>query len=387
MSVSNSSVVSLFLTVLVALSSVGCGGSGGSSERDIRELNFISDSRTFYMGFTPWPYEATDNALETTYTRLVNHGDIIKHQLLGGIPWQEALDGSAYHANLEAEIQGRLDRTPSSTEVFLAIDSLDASRSSLALYRGEFDNMPLEGDWASRSWNSQEVIDAYIAYAVDMINRFQPKYFEYGTEISELLLNDVAAYNDYLIFAEAVYTSLKSSFPDLKVMVSIALKSPGSAEMHTIAASIGSVLEYSDVVGISVYPYAFFTHTDRGDPDNLPDNWLSQVESIAADKPLVISETGWIAEDLVIAELAYSESSNQTKQNDYMVKLMHAAQQMKVELVIWWAVTDFDTLWEDTLAQDPIAKIWKDIGLYDENQLARSALDTWDEWLARERTD
>lgn len=376
----------VFLPVLLTiLLLAGC--EGDSSSGDDNNVRFIGTTRSFYMGFTPWLYEATNSALETTYSRLVNHGDIIKHHLLGGIPWQEALDGSAYHSNLEAEIQGRLDRTPSNTEVFLAIDSLDSSRTALAPNRGESDNMPLPGAWATRSWSSDEVIDAYLAYATDMITRFQPKYFEYGTEISELLVNDPAAFSDYLVFAEAVYTSLKSSFPDLQVMVSIALKSPGSAEMQAIEANIAAVLSYSDIVGISVYPYVFFSHLDRGDPANLPDNWLSQVENFAAGKPLAISETGWIGEDLEISDFSYSESSNQSKQNAYLEELLETAEQLGMPFVIWWTATDFDTLWTDTLGEDPLAKIWKDIGLYDENQIPRTALATWDAWFAKDLSD
>lgn len=370
-----------WLVALLILSCFGCNSDDG----DDSNADSTETTRTFYMGFTPWFYEASINAINVTYSRLENHGDMIKHQLLGGIPWQEALDGTAYHANMEAEIQSRLDHTPSSSEVFLAIDSLDPARSSLAPYWGEQDNMPLTGDWASRTWSDPEVIEAYLNYAVDMINRFDPLYFEYGTEISELLVKDASAYADYLVFAEAVYTSLKSQFPDLKVMVSVSLHSPGSADMQTIEANIGSVLAYSDVVGLSVYPYVFFAHDGRGDPANLPENWLSQVELFSDNKPVIVSESGWIGEDLAIDEYAYSASSDEDKQQHYLQELLESANQMDMKVVIWWTATDFDTLWNDTLGQDPGAKIWKDIGLYDGNQNPRLALETWDEWLGKVR--
>lgn len=141
------------------------------------------------------------------------------------------------------------------------------------------------------------------------------------------------------------------------------------------------------MLGISVYPYAFFNHPDRGDPANLPADWLSQVDNFSAGKPLVISETGWIAEDLTISAFAYSETSSESRQDAYMNELLRTAQAMDMDAVIWWTITDFDTLWTDTLAQDPTAKIWKDIGLYDENQIPRRALDTWDEWYAKQRSE
>ena len=376
-------LVSIIVVALVLLAS--CGGDSPPSDRNVDPDPDTHTTRSFYMGFTPWLYEASIAAQNATYSRLEAHGDIIKHHLLGGIPWQEALDGQPYHANVEAELQARISRTPDNSEVFLAIDSLNSARTALAPYRGAMDNMPLTGDWATRTWSSQEVIDAYIAYAEDMINRFEPRYFEYGTEASELLLNDAAAFTDYLIFAEAVYGSLKSTYPNLTLIISIALKSPGSDEMQTIQTNIGSLLAFSDVVGISVYPYAFFNHADKGDPANLPLYWLDQINDFSGDKPLAISETGWIAEDLDIAAFTFSESSSAAKQNAYLDELLIAANDKQMEFVIWWSVTDFDTLWNVELAQDPVAKIWKDIGLYDENQLPRSALQTWDSWYDKTR--
>ena len=339
------------------------------------------------MGFTPWMYEATLDAMDVTYTRLIQHGDIIKHHIMGGIPWQEALDQTAYPQNIEDDLNGKINRTPNSTVVFLAIDSLNTERNFLTPnWNAQGDNQPLTGDWLNRSWNSPEVITAYINFASDLIDRFQPRYFEYGTEFTELIINDPAAYPDYVEFAQAVYTQLKASYPNLELMTSVALKSPGSTEMQQIAAQIVQVLPYTDVLGISVYPYAFYEHADRGDPANMPGNWLSQVSQFSQGKPLAISETGWIAEDLqiVFPQFTYAESSNVTKQNSFASMLLTAANSMNMKLVIWWTVTDFDTLWNNELGQDPVAKIWKDIGLYNQDQIARAGLHTWDEWLSRQ---
>jgi len=363
----------------------GCGGSTSDSiTPPTSPPPPVVEKRSFYMGFTPWLYEASLAAISTTYSRISTHGDMIKHHIQGGIPWQEALDGTAYHANVEAELSGRIDNTAAGTQIFLAIDSLNSARDALSPNWGESDNQPLSGDWASRTWSSPEVIAAYINFASDMIDRFQPTYFDYATEISELILNNPSGYSDFIIFAQAVHSSLSSLYPNLKLMTSVALKSPNSNEMQLIEASYGQIMPYTDVLGVSVYPYAFFNHSDRGDPTNMPSNWLSQITSIAGNKPLAITETGWIAEDLEIIDFQYSEQSDQTKQNAYATKMLQAAVDLDMEFVIWWTTTDFDTLWNNELAQDPIAKIWKDIGLYDENQNMRSALQTWDEWLAKQ---
>ncbi len=366
--------------ILISASFIACGGS---SSDDTPPPPPPVEQRAFYMGFTPWLYEASLDAIDVTYSRISTHGDMIKHQIQGGIPWQESLDQTAYHENVEAEIQGRLDNTASGTQIFLAIDSLNTSRDGLSPNWGEIDNQPLPGEWANRSWSSPEVIEAYINFSVDMINRFQPTYFEYGTEASELILNNPIGYAEFVIFSQAVHSTLSTLYPNLKLMTSVAIKSPSSSEMQLIEAAYSELMPYTDVLGISVYPYVFFNHNDRGDPDNMPVDWLSQINNIAGAKPLAISETGWIAEDLEITEFQYAETSDETKQAAYSTQLLQAAEDMNMEFVIWWTISDFDTLWNNELAQDPVAKIWKDIGLYDENQSPRPALQVWDSWLQR----
>lgn len=376
-------IFSLLLSLSLGLI-LGCGGSSSSSPPPPPPPQEENQTRPFKMGFTPWLYEASLDAQTTTYDRLHQHGDIIKHHLMSGLPWQEALDQTAYHPNVEAEINGRLSRTANSMEVFLAIDSLNTLRDGLSPNWGETVNMPLEGEWANRSWNSPEVISAYINFSLDMIDRFQPTYFEYGTEVSELILNDPAAYLDYLVFAQAVYTAVRTAYPNLKIMTSVALKAPGSIQAGLIEASYSSILDYTDVVGISVYPYAFYEHNDKGDPVNLPSDWLSQINNLRGSKPVAISETGWIAEDLSIPSFQFSEQSDAAKQSAYLSRLLNESDTMNMEFVIWWTVADFDTLWNDTLMQDPLAQIWKDIGLYDQNQSQREALTQWTNWFNRQ---
>ncbi len=98
---------------------------------------------------------------------------------------------------------------------------------------------------------------------------------------------------------------------------------------------------------------------------------MSQITQFSQNKLLAISETGWIGEDLEIDDFQYSESSDSSKQAAYTEMLLQAVEDLDMQCVIWWTVTDFDNLWLSQLAQDPIAKIWKDIGFYDENQASR----------------
>jgi hypothetical protein len=138
-----------------------------------------------------------------------------------------------------------------------------------------------------------------------------------------------------------------------------------------------------DAVGVSVYPYVFFNHADKGDPANLPANWLSQIQALAGNKEIAIAETGWIAERLTIPFFGVDVDSNADMQAAYLNELFAAAEILDARFIVWFALVDFDALWNGVLGQDPVAHIWRDIGLYDENLNPRPALDIWQAKLSQ----
>ena len=160
-------------------------------------------------------------------------------------------------------------------------------------------------------------------------------------------------------------------------MISVALKSPGSARAQTIEAGIGPLIDLVDVVGVSVYPYVFFDHANKGDPANLPGNWFSQIQNIANGKPVAVAETAWIAERLEVPTFGVDVMANAQNQADYMTELFAEAEALDAEFIVWWALVDFDALWNGVLGQDPVARIWRDTGLFDESLKQRPALDAW----------
>lgn len=357
-----------------------CGGSSGSAS-----LNPPSPpptpTRAFELGFTPWPYDATSTAVGFVYTEAAARGDFIAHHLDSGIPWEEALNGTPYSAELEAEIAARLANTPASHRTYLAISPLNGGRDGLAEYWGTATNQPLPAPWDTREFDDADVITAYTNFAADLVQRFDPDYFNLGIEVSELALNDIDAYGRLVVFTQTVSANLAAQFPDLQLMISIALKSPGSVEAATLAAELPQIVQYVDVVGVSVYPYVFFDHANRGNPANLPADWLSQVSAIAGGKPIAIAETGWIAEDLVIPAFGVSVASNAAYQDAYLAALFSEAQRLDARFIAWFSLVDFDALWNTVLARDPVAQIWRDTGLYDENLNPRPSLDRWQSQL------
>ena len=362
-------------SVLVCLSLLlaTCGGGGSANP---------PPSRSFAMGFTPWPYAATVAAVNDTYAKINANGDLVAHHLDSGIPWQEALDGVAYPSAVEAEITARVNNTGAGKKVYLAISPLNTGRTAIADYwNNSGSGQPLTAPWNGYTFTSPQVQTAYINFASDLIRRFNPEYFNLGIEASELILHDArngtTQYADYLSFVAAVSSALKASFPNLKLMVSVGLKYPGTPDAQTLATYLPPLISYVDVVGASVYPYAFFGHANAGDPANLPTNWLSQLQTIAGAKPIAVAETGWIAQPLLIPSLSVNVAATPANQDAYVQALFGQAQALNAKFVVWFSVVDYDDLWTNALGQDPVAQIWRDTGLYDETVTARPALTTW----------
>jgi hypothetical protein len=351
-----------------------CGGDGGGVN---------PTGRAFAMGFTPWPYDATTTAVDDTYAKINANGDIIAHHIDSGIPWQEALDGTPYPTAVEDELNSRLNKTAAGKPVYLALSPLNGARNALAGYwNNSGTGQPLTAPWSTLDFDSADVQNAYINFATDLINRFNPDYFNFGIEASELALNNPTRFAKFVTFASVVSSALKTSFPSLKLMISVALKSPGSAEAATINADLPALVQYVDVVGASVYPYIFFQHANKGDPANLPSNWLSQLQDIAGSKPIAVAETGWIAERLLIPSYSVDVPATPANQDAYVQALFTQAQTLNAKFVIWFAIVDYDALWSGALGSDPLAQIWRDTGLYDGNVVARPALATWQQQLA-----
>lgn len=361
----------------------GTGGTAGSTTGGSAGTAGSENTRSMRVGFSPWPWDATVSAVNDTYDKIATHGDLNAHHLDGGIPWEEALAGSAYPANVENELKGRVSRLDPSKPTYLALAPLNPARNQLADTWGASSNMPREGAWATRDFDSPEVQTAYGNFALDLIDRFQPDYFNDGIEVSELLLNDSQAFDKYVDFACNVYTRIKQQHADLPVFVSVALKHPDSADAKTMQQNFGKLLACTDWIGVSTYGYVFYGHANAGDPDNLPERWLSQAQDIAPGKPIAIAETGWIAEDLVIPTYSVNVKANEENQRAYVARMLKEANALDVRFVMWFTVVDFDPFWNGLLGQDPLAQIWRDTGLYADTNTPRTGLGEWDTWLAR----
>jgi len=337
------------------------------------------EKRSFDMGFTPFPYDFTIEAVEFTFANINHHSDMVVHHFDNGIPWEEALNDSKMARNIMYDLNDRISRTGADKDIYLAVTPLSTYRDQLAGYWGESENMDLPDEWKDKSFSDPEIIKAYLNYCIFMIDKFEPKYFAYGIEVNMLGKHDPVVFKDYLVLVESTYASLKSSYPDLPLFLTIQLETFNN-DFENQKEIIESLLPYTDFIAISSYPFGNFT-----DPDDIPDEWFSRLYAMAPDKPVAIAETAFLAEDLSLDIFdGYIAEGNQKYQVRYLDLLFSEMADIDCRFITWFVIRDYDQLWIAMEEQgvDNIFKSWRDTGLIDEQGNPRLALGYWDKWLS-----
>lgn len=336
----------------------------------------LPEGRSFYLGFTPWPYDFTEEAVAYTYETLEGHTDLVAHHFDGGVPWEEALTGKAYHPNVTNEITWRVAHSKGK-KVYLAVTPLSFDRKELADYWGEKTNIERTGRWKDKVFDDPEVITAYTNYCRFMIERFHPDYMAYGIEVDIALRGEDL--DTFLVLVQHVYTTLKKEHPRLPLFLTLEVKETVDAEKRTVDRRF---LQYSDYVAVSAYPYWVSHPPGDANPHNLPRSLFSQMAALAPEKPFAVAETGYIAEDLTFGGQVYVRGKEEW-QADYVQFLFEEMNALNAAFVVWFVSRDYDKAWEqlERMGFEEVYKAWRDTGLIDGEGNPRMGLEVWDGWL------
>ncbi len=350
-----------------------------------KEENPVKDpgppKRNFFMGFTPFPYDISSQAVDYVYNKLATDADLISHHFDDGIPWNEALHGDDFHPNIITEWQYRLSRTPASHKILLSVTPNRGLRDGLALYKGESGNMPLPSPWDTISFNHPDVKEAYLSYCTRIMEFFKPDYFIIGIEVNLLIKFRPELWNEFLDLHRYVYQQIKTIDPIFPVFVSFTgmdlLEGYTDANHTEMMQAFNDVIPFSDYFGISVYPYiSNFTC------DSLPADMFNKIFALST-KPVCITETGYPAEHFTVLGGSIVFDGTPEKQNNYINLLLNEAEQHNSEFVINFVLRDYDALWVAIGSPDDVNKLWRDTGLYDQDGNARIAHQTWMDWFNR----
>ena len=338
-------------------------------------------TRSYYLGFTPFPYDITTEAVEFSYNIIKTESDIIAHHFDDGIPWQEALENKEFHQNIMADWEYRKSHTPVGHKIYLAITPINITRNGLAPYKGEKGDMPLPSPWNTYSFNNQNVKTAYLNYAKRIINFFNPDFVAIGIEVNILAESDssMIKWNDYLELHKYVYTELKNLYQATPIMVSLVgmdlIDGYTDINHETQVKAFNDIINYTDYLGLSMH--TFFSVFLA---DTIDDAIFNNIFSLSS-KPIAICETSYPAQKFSIFNNLITFNGSEDKQKRYFELLFSAADKFPVKFIINFVIRDYDALWEAIGSPDDINKIWRDTGFYDEKGNPRKVRDLWLEKL------
>jgi hypothetical protein len=356
----------LMLSLLPFLTSCGNIVGGGAS------------TRTYVMGFTAFPHANLDSAVLDAWDAIAVSGDLAVIHEDGGIPWQEALDGTPYDASYAWWLDYVQSLIPVGHAVYLAVTPISSSRDGLALYRGVGSDEPLPPPWNTYTFNEPDVMTAFANHCLNMIDIYDPDYFAFAIEANMLADLSPGEWQPFLTLLDHVHAAIRDVHPFLPIFATIQADYYHN-DVGGQTVPVADLLFYSDIVAVSSHASSRFD----GDPDAIPADYFTALADLSPGKPFAIAETTWPAEPVDDPYPVYIPATEATQQ-DYVERLLTDCDELSAAFICWFLVRDFDDFWESDLQYYPSASIvryWKDCGLYDGDGVERPALTSWMEAL------
>lgn len=348
------------------------------SENNINDISIL-EKRSFAMTISDFPYANTSEAFNESFTLMLQNTDMVMMHFDGGVPWQEALDGTTYPQGFLNDLNFKKSKIPASHSIYLAVTPIAFERNDLASNISDTGSKPLSPPWDAYAFDHQNVINAYINYCKFMIEFFEPEFFAYAIEANMIMNIAPDKWPALVNLIEQVYVSLKADYPNLPIFFSMQASLIYNFQ-NVQLQKLPEVLSFTDFIAVSAYPF-----TDEPDPDLLPENYFSFIANLAPEKPFAIAETSWPAEDVTPPYPELLQESEE-RQETYMRFLLSNMENLNAKFVSWFFIADYDQFWESDLKDLPnaaILRIWKDSGLYDGNQQPRNAQVKWQEELSK----
>jgi len=372
-------VLKIFITCTIFFTSTGCLNA---EEKNKSWNNNAPSGKNLYtgdMGFTPWPYDLTEKALDDTYSFINKNATIIAHHLDGGVPWPEALKNRALPASVISDWKKRQSKTGDHLKVFLSITPLNFGRNGLASYWSKNgDNQPLPEDWKRKSLNDPQVKKAFLNYALRAVESFKPSYLAIGIESNIMITKEPNKWPEYIDLNAYIYQGIKAKYPDLPVFSTVqyehlrGIEGDSKPNVHLQKPAVEKLMKHSDYLALSTYRYGL-VHPNPPTEDYFK-------EALSFGKPVAIAEAGAMSETTIVMGMPLI--SNQKNQKEFISMILYNAQRHNFPFVINWVAIDFDAMISKIPSEmRGIAKAWVHTGMIDEDMDEKRAFKVWKKHL------
>jgi hypothetical protein len=364
---------------LIVLAFVSC-----SKKEETKPL----ETRSFYMGTTPWPADLTVTEVNNTYDFINNNCDIVSHHFDEGVPYNEAFNNLTMPNSLLDNVQTRKLKTNPNKKIFLSVSALNIDRISKASY---YNNATTANNiktyWEQLPFDDPKIVTAYVNYLSWLIDEFHPIYVNYGVESNAGQWNAID-FLKYKTFLSQTYNQLKIKYSTIPFFISFIV-----TESNLEYNNATQLTNYTDFIGLSAYPYIGISSSANEDtnPNNFPANYFEKFINLA-NKPLAFAETGYIAQNLSIPAYSLNKQGNEIYQRDYLEKVLQLCNEKNAKLFIWFCPKDYDNLIITFQNQGlgnantlNLLALWRDTGLIDETGRQRLSSKSWTNWMEKEK--
>ena len=330
-------------------------------------------TRPFLMGFTQWPADLNDAGVAIARDYAHAHGDIVSVMFIGGIPWQEALDGKPFSKDVQ---ENMAYRPPAGKKLFLSISPLNRDKRGLAPYWGDTDNQPLPQGWNSEPLNSARVKRAYLNFIMRAIDAMRPDFLAIGVESNMLLSRDQSKWQQLKDLHRDTYTAIKKAHRSLPVFFTTEVlhykRLTRDAKGTNQEKEVADMMRYSDLFAMSLYPHM---SPEAGRP--LPGNFLEFATRFK--KGVAVSESGMTSRPVDLRSYNTSLYGSDADQMQFTEYLLKTAARDNYEFVINFATTDSDRLVARLRPQQAdLARIWAYVGMQNSDRRPKPASAVWE---------
>lgn len=347
-----------------------------------------SGTRPFYLGFTPFSPTNTDGGYDVSFSHISRNADLVGITLQEGVPWVEALASSNYR-NFNPGFLGFLDMlkrkystyTPRHKK-YLSVTPANLQFTGLMPYWGAQPNLPLPSPWNTYDFNHPSVKTAFLNYCVALIQYFKPDYLGIGIESNIVLAHCFD--NKWITYQELhryVYTELKRLYPNLPVFFTIQYEHMlglhdasrtlrdrlASTYPDVLTVEMLKLLNYSDLISLSTYPYLSYGNT-------LTPGYYNPVLDISrtTGKRICVDQCGALSQDVDISGVILRGSDQE--QRDFITAILELAAEQRFPFVVNFFTQDYGS----NYGTGAVALAWAYCGLWRTDGSAKPAWNVWD---------
>jgi hypothetical protein len=349
-------------------------------------------TRSFRMGFTPFPPSPTFEDWTKSFQTILKHGDLVALFIQDGIPWEAALADaplSKYPQSIREflEFQNTMvQRIVPQHSRYIAFNPTSVDYTQLAANWEDQTNGPLPYPWNTFDFDHPSVKQAALNYLKVLVNTFNPSYLNIGIETNILLARNYEHWPAYLELHQFLYTEIKKLHPKLTVMVSVQYehllglhqdslqlqRKYASTYPNILTAEVAKLLRYSDMLAVSTYPYMIERNV-------ITERYFDTAARMAGEAKIALSidQTGYTSSPLQIGNVVLP--GDETLQFQYTSFILSEAQRLNMKFVVNFVPIDYET----SFGVDPVALSWAYTGLYRKNGNPKAALSIWEAFYGR----